>query len=402
MVSALERFVMNGTRPAYPRVCAWWVCVQCCCTFRFFFRPSGDEAVTCSGQRFCRARSPLLVEDFGVRQSSRVTAARDRRLLLLFSVVVVAYRVVIPSAMAPFARDFLLPAPSAALTSCLRTELTYDVAYSLQVHLMLLLTDSHGHHLTSATQHFWTPHSGRNFFPSATAALDFAKADSDFLRRWSPKGSSMYARVSQFKIQNQRAVVQAVHTSAPGDPLAEAETLTQLHECMLSHHVGSSSAADIWPAGRTQSQNLPQPSPSMSFRTKPSAQLQLHRWTVTSLSVKPLDQVSSANGVSVLERAVVWQALETTRAKNASFSRRPWQKYTTLQCQPSSLVRTLHKMGSCFTVPGVEYFQYTFAGETLPALEYDTMCKNCTTKSKSQSRADFGGSETSSLTCIEE
>ena len=91
--------------------------------------------------------------------------------------------------MAHFARDFLLPAPSAALTSCLRTELTYDVAYNLQGHLKLLLTDSHGHHPHKC--HAALLDSGRNFLPSTTAALNFVKADRDFLGGWSAKGSNI-------------------------------------------------------------------------------------------------------------------------------------------------------------------------------------------------------------------
>ena len=61
--------------------------------------------------------------------------------------------------------------------------------------------------------------------------------------------------------------------------------------------------------------------------------------------------------------------------------------------------RTLHKLGSCFMVPGIDYFRYSYVGPTQPASSrYDAICKSCTTLTKLQGRADSDESNSSSST----
>ena len=135
--------------------------------------------------------------------------------------------------LAPHDRDYLLPSPATALAGCSRTEIRYDTAYALQGRLMYLLRDADGHFLTRSAPHFWTPHSGRNFLPSAASALDFDKSGRDYLGGWAAKGSDLYARVARLKITNiQRAVVRTVNENAAGDHLGEAETTAQLEVYM--------------------------------------------------------------------------------------------------------------------------------------------------------------------------
>ena len=85
------------------------------------------------------------------------------------------------SAVAPYPRDCLLPAPSAALTSCLRTELGYDATYALQRRLMSLLIDVNGFPLARNIPHCWTLHSCRIFCraPPQTALGRWAVESSD-------------------------------------------------------------------------------------------------------------------------------------------------------------------------------------------------------------------------------
>ena len=80
----------------------------------------------------------------------------------------------------PVSQGYLMPSPSLGLTSCLRTELRYDAACTLQGRLLFLSTNVQCFPLTRSMPHLWTLHSGRNVLPSATSALHFDKSDRDF------------------------------------------------------------------------------------------------------------------------------------------------------------------------------------------------------------------------------
>ena len=167
----------------------------------------------------------------------------------------------------------------------------------------------------------------------------------------------------KFKIQNmQRAVVHAVYTSAPGVLLAEAVTLTQLHEFMLAHHVGPSSASDILSRLASWKDSLAVFSPAL---TTP---------------IVPDEAISSAAGSRLKRKRGI---SPRARSRLASLGDNPREKrkllraslaegcYIAVSAKQSR--RTLHKLGSCFMVPGVDYFKYTLAGETLPGpADYDT------------------------------
>ena len=46
---------------------------------------------------------------------------------------------------------------------------------------------------TVSVARFWSPHAGRNFLPSAAAALGCSKADRGLLGGWATKGSDVYS-----------------------------------------------------------------------------------------------------------------------------------------------------------------------------------------------------------------
>ena len=74
---------------------------------------------------------------------------------------------------AAFDRDYLLPYPTDGFRGCPRKELKYAIGIAVQFRVLLSLK-VHGKQLFEhkVTQH-WTPHSGRNYLPSATAALGY-------------------------------------------------------------------------------------------------------------------------------------------------------------------------------------------------------------------------------------
>ena len=128
-----------------------------------------------------------------------------------------------PERAGPFQRDCLLPAPSGAYDICLRTELRYALGYAIQNRLLASLADNEGAKaLIAEATVFWTPHSGRSFLPSCTAALGFPKDERDYLGGWSLQGSDTNARTAKLRIWSmQRSVSNVIAQGPEGDRLGE-------------------------------------------------------------------------------------------------------------------------------------------------------------------------------------
>ena len=61
-------------------------------------------------------------------------------------------------------------------------------------------------------------------------------------------------------------------------------------------------------------------------------------------------------------------------------------------------VRTLHFLGDCYMVPGVDYFRFEFVGKLMPSTaQFDGVCKLCSKKGAVRVH-EFSGTETSSST----
>ena len=60
-------------------------------------------------------------------------------------------------------------------------------------------------------RHFWSPHSGRNFLPTAASVLNVPTQNKNLLGGWSAEGSERYNRLAKFKVaQVQRNVVKLI------------------------------------------------------------------------------------------------------------------------------------------------------------------------------------------------
>ena len=63
----------------------------------------------------------------------------------------------------------------------------------------------------STSRSFWTPHSGRNFLPTAASVLNVPTQEKNLLGGWSAEGSERYNRLAKFKIaQVQRSVIKLI------------------------------------------------------------------------------------------------------------------------------------------------------------------------------------------------
>ena len=77
--------------------------------------------------------------------------------------------------VADFPRDVILPAAASNCNGCLWKQLPYDTGFAIQNRVLAPLQFDGQCSLTRSAASFWTPHSARSFFPSATAALSVPK-----------------------------------------------------------------------------------------------------------------------------------------------------------------------------------------------------------------------------------
>ena len=74
--------------------------------------------------------------------------------------------------------------------------------------------------------HFWTPHSARNFLPSAAAALNVETSDRDKLGEWMAQENDRYNRVAKVRIEVVQNLVAATFADrSNSDPLLETGAL---------------------------------------------------------------------------------------------------------------------------------------------------------------------------------
>ena len=62
-------------------------------------------------------------------------------------------------------------------------------------------------------------------------------------------------------------------------------------------------------------------------------------------------------------------------------------------------IRTVHRLGDCFALPGVDYFDYDYLGLAMPKRSgYDVVCGLCSKKDAQHVRAGSSASQSSSST----
>ena len=222
MLAALEQSVAQLSAQPYLRLFSWWVLLQNWGTLRFSDHRGSPP-------------SEIKVSQIGftARLLRSKTTGSDKQVLSRRVFISSSCYFTTPDwlkigwdllqSLAPFDRDCLMPAPSTHYVACKRQELRYDTAYALQSELLASLSLSGNPLFTKMITPFWTPHSGRAFFPSSAAALGIAKEERDFLGGWSAQGSDRYARVAQLRITKiQQRVIVALQ-SKTSDPSAKTK-----------------------------------------------------------------------------------------------------------------------------------------------------------------------------------
>ena len=147
------------------------------------------------------------------------------------------------SQKADFPRDYPLWMPSGNLKGCLQRELRYDTAYALQRRVMDVLASDGQKLFTHGVGHFWSPHSGRNFLPSAAGAINVDKCDRDMLGGWAAQESDRYNRVARLRIRTvQERVAETFADRANHDPLFESDAIEEFRMFLQGQGTSAESA----------------------------------------------------------------------------------------------------------------------------------------------------------------
>ena len=218
------------------------------------------------------------------------------------------------------------------------------------------------------TGHFWSSHSGRNFLPSAAAALNVEKSDRDMLGGWTAQESDRYNRVARVRIQAVQALVARTFSDQSNhDPLLEGDAIEEFRLFLQKQGCSTEVQAE-------------------------------YIQKISRRSFALLPRVQEAPEEGELERMdpgeVRWKKMRW---------RRSWQQRkgrtdegdsklgmpTDLRSWEASPIKTLHLFGSCYMIPEIDYPSFTYAGERFPSRRaFHGVCKWCARDEGAQDPGD--------------
>ena len=255
----------------------------------------------------------------------------------------------------------------------------YAAGFAILNRLLCALQFPESQRLVPQVAHFWTPHSGRSFMPSCAAALGFEKSQRDFLGGWSAQGSDKYARIAKLRVGNmQKAVIRAIHTYDQEDPLGEAETSLALDEHMKGLGLREEQRQkwlDLFEQrerprdGRHTEELEQEPVKGIPEDEVPMQEAETEEFPVP----EPVQKKKRGGHASVRS-----QVLGVDPKQNRQLIRESYEPGFYICLSGKRKIRTLHKLGMCYALPNVDYLNFEFAGQSLPAVSaYDTVCKLC-------------------------
>ena len=399
LLAAFEDMVLALDRPLFIRVLSWWLLVQSWGTLRF------DD------------HRGLLPREFIV--SSAGLQARLTRSKVSGSDKHLSYRSVIihPSAYvqreswlsvgwnllqegAPHERDYLMPAPTNNFQGFKVKELKYATAFAVQTHIISTATYRGLRIFGNSTGHYYTPHSGRNFMPSAASVLGFTKSERDVLGGWAADGSQRYTRTAKYKIAQMQIAVASTFKNSDPDQLAESDDLDCLADFLRSWDVPESSIRkslqilSLRSYADLQRSDFVEPAPA-NCDIAPG-----------ELALDILDEDAEERKKLSKEKQQAGNRGRSERLgadhKQARLEiRSQLQSGYYISYSGKKSIRVVHCLGRCYMLPGVDYLSFSYAGEQFPASDaYDCVCKLCA--KASQAKADPGSSGTNTSSSSDE
>ena len=235
-LAALEDIVLSVGIPVFLRVLSWWLLVQSWGTLRFDDHRGllpNDFRVSETGLLAKLTRSKVSGSDKHL--NFWMVVIRPSAYVQHRSWLQIDWKLL--SKGAPHDRDYLLPAPSNNFRGFKTKELRYATAFAIQTQIISLASYRGSRIFESTTGSYYTPHSGRNFLPSATAVLGFSKSDRDVLGGWSAEGSERYTRTAKYRIAQMQSAVALTFQSSEADPLAGAGDIDSLGDFLRASEV---------------------------------------------------------------------------------------------------------------------------------------------------------------------
>ena len=395
LLAAFEDMVLAADKPVFIRVLSWWLLVQSWGTLRF-----GDHRgllprefhVSSAGLQARLTRSKVSGSDkqLGYRSVTIHPSAYVQRESWLF----VGWKMLQEGA--PHERDYLMPAPTSNYQGFKVKELKYSTAFAVQTHIISTAAYRGLRIFGISTGHYYTPHSGRNFMPSAASVLGFTKSERDVLGGWAADGSQRYTRTAKYNIAQMQIAVASTFKNSDPDQLAESDDLDCLADFLRSWDVpetsirkslqilGLRSYADL------QRSDFVEPVPA-DCDVAP-CELALDTLDEDAEDRKKLSkekQQAGSRGRS--------ERLGTDLKQARSEIRSQLQSGYYISYSGKKSIRVVHCLGRCYMLPGVDYLSFVYAGEQFPASDaYDCVCKWCAKASQSKTDPGSSGTNTSS------
>ena len=297
---------------------------------------------------------------------------------------------------APHERDYLLPAPTNNFHGFKTKELKYSTAFAVQTHIISTACYRGLRVFENSTGHYYTPHSGRNFMPSAASVLGFSKAERDILGGWSAEGSQRYTRTAKYKIAQMQTAVSSTFRSSEPDQLAEADDIDSLADFLRTWDVPEESIRKslnilcVRSYAELERSDSSEPVPfDCDLVPGELAPDNLDEEAEVRKKLSKEKQQSGNRGRSELLGSDHKQARFEIRSQ--------LQDGYYISHSGKKAIRVVHCLGRCYMLPGVDSLSSSYAGLQFPASdEYDTVCKWCARASESKADPGSSGTNTSS------
>ncbi len=365
ILALMEEKIIDVDEAAYIRGLFWWIVLACWSTLRFDdhrgiasdgFRASGD------GMSFDLTRSKSTGPDKGARLRP-VYVGRGAYLKHQnwFSVGLGLWQ-----SMAPDQRDYLLCVPTADLSGVIAREVSHN-EFTARLRGAIARLKCGGEELGTSVAGCFTPHSARNFVPSAAVALGASATDVDKLGAWAARGGAAYVRTTrEHTARYQEVIGESIRSSRGGaDAIADHEALEELERGMTARGVEKEHrdrviAGLIWsPLGAAPRTDLP-----------------LGRTARSTSAEQTLSRVvcdAAAGPSSAQEREG-----SSAAAQAAASTETPQIQGYVCSITGRRGVRRLHFVGRCHRKPGLDYAAFREHGDERPSAgEYDVICRQC-------------------------
>ena len=275
---------------------------------------------------------------------------------------------------APFERDYLLLSPSGNYRGCMRRELKYSVGAAVQAKILANFQFRQQQLFDHRVAHFWTPHSGRNFMPSASAAMGYQKSDRDVLGGWSAQGSDRYTRLARRRISAmQVTVAQSFSDKKNCDLLGEAESLQALEEHTSNRGLSREEVSQVVKALSSRAfvyiQRGENVAPDPAEELEPSDIIPDE--VGTEVQQGRLDKRRRADIVRT-------QQLGSDPRSVSAEMRSTFEPgfYLSITGKKDTLI--LHRLGAYYAIPGLDYLRYRYLGlAMLQRSEFHQICQLC-------------------------